>query len=335
MHTLAITPLDPSDAATVRAVHEVAVAASLADKPADPPPSPRAHAAGLVVAWGGETPRTEVARDGDGRVVGSVTVVLPLEDNRHVALFEGWVHPAARRRGVGRALLGAVREHAARDGRTTLIGDAWDDSPGAAFLAAAGFTKRLTDVRRALFVRRLGADGWEERWAALLAEAEQRSAAYDLHAWAGPAPDDVVEDVAVLQGRMSDAPTDDLDWEDEVWSAERIRRAERRWVLAGMRMHTVVARRPGGELAGLTTVFVDPACPDYAEQGDTVVLPEHRGRRLGLRLKLAMLARLRAAEPQIERIDTWNAASNRHMIAVNEAIGCQVLDTGGEWQRRR
>ncbi|MEJ7725620.1 MAG: GNAT family N-acetyltransferase, partial [Actinomycetes bacterium] len=31
-------------------------------------------------------------------------------------------------------------------------------------------------------------------------------------------------------------------------------------------------------------------------------------------------------------IDTWNAADNSHMIAVNESLGFRALDTWAEWQ---
>jgi hypothetical protein len=37
-----------------------------------------------------------------------------------------------------------------------------------------------------------------------------------------------------------------------------------------------------------------------------------------------MMEWLAQAEPQAERIVTWNAASNRHMIAINEELGYRV-----------
>ena len=52
---------------------------------------------------------------------------------------------------------------------------------------------------------------------------------------------------------------------------------------------------------------------------------EHRGHRLGLLLKLEMLRWLAETEPALETLDTWNAESNRHMVAVNEALGYRVL----------
>ena len=45
-----------------------------------------------------------------------------------------------------------------------------------------------------------------------------------------------------------------------------------------------------------------------------------------------MLQWLREAEPGLTTIDTWNAVSNSHMIAVNNAIGCRVVHHGIVWQ---
>jgi GNAT superfamily N-acetyltransferase len=65
---------------------------------------------------------------------------------------------------------------------------------------------------------------------------------------------------------------------------------------------------------------------------DTTVVASHRGHRLGVRLKTAMLQWLREAEPGLTIIDTWNAVSNIHMIAVNDAIGCRAIHHGIVWQ---
>lgn len=52
-----------------------------------------------------------------------------------------------------------------------------------------------------------------------------------------------------------------------------------------------------------------------------MVAREHRGHRLGLLIKTAMLQWLATAEPQVQRIETGNAAGNKHMIAINERLG--------------
>jgi RimJ/RimL family protein N-acetyltransferase len=54
------------------------------------------------------------------------------------------------------------------------------------------------------------------------------------------------------------------------------------------------------------------------------VTKAHRGHRLGLLVKSAMLEWLGTAEPELTRIVTDNAAPNSFMIAVNEALGYRL-----------
>jgi hypothetical protein len=56
------------------------------------------------------------------------------------------------------------------------------------------------------------------------------------------------------------------------------------------------------------------------------VTRQHRGHRLGLLVKTAMLEWLAVAEPRLERIVTGNAAVNQHMIAINEELGYELLE---------
>jgi hypothetical protein len=63
------------------------------------------------------------------------------------------------------------------------------------------------------------------------------------------------------------------------------------------------------------------------------VLRAHRGHRLGLVLKIAMLHWLAEEEPQLLTIDTWNAKSNKHMVEVNEVLGYHILSGGSTWQK--
>ena len=51
----------------------------------------------------------------------------------------------------------------------------------------------------------------------------------------------------------------------------------------------------------------------------------HRGHRLGLRLKLAMLELLARQEPQVTHLLTGNAETNTHMISINSELGYYVL----------
>jgi GNAT superfamily N-acetyltransferase len=135
-----------------------------------------------------------------------------------------------------------------------------------------------------------------------------------------------VDTVVEVSRAINDAPTDDLDIEDEVFSAERLAAYEEASAARGNRDYRVIARhRRTGEAAGHTAVGVESDRPTVAHQGDTAVVRAHRGHRLGMLLKTDMLLWLAEVEPQIETLDTWNAESNDHMIAVNEALGYRVM----------
>ncbi len=136
----------------------------------------------------------------------------------------------------------------------------------------------------------------------------------------------MLDAVAEMSAAINDAPTDDLDIEDEVFPKERIVDYENAQLASGNRFYRVIARhRETGELAGHSVVLVESERPTIGDQHDTSVLRSHRGHRLGLLLKADMLRWLADEEPQLETIDTWNAESNDHMIDVNEKLGYEVL----------
>ena len=144
--------------------------------------------------------------------------------------------------------------------------------------------------------------------------------------WIGPIPEEFIEQAAAVYGAINDAPRD-AEVAPEEWDAQRVREHinELRPRL-GMRNYTVAARHDAtGELAALTEVAVDPADPGWGHQLFTVVTKKHRGHRLGLLTKAAMLGLLATTEPQLERISTWNAEVNKHMIAVNDELGYTVF----------
>ena len=72
--------------------------------------------------------------------------------------------------------------------------------------------------------------------------------------------------------------------------------------------------------------------PEWGFQELTAVARLHRGHRLGLLLKLAMLDLLAGWEPQLTRIVTRNAAGNDHMIAINDRLGFGMLGQWPSWE---
>ena len=324
-----ITRIDADDADAVAAYVEVRNAVSAVDAPWLIPMSARGVVGDLVHGWDGE-PDTGYLGVEDGLPVAVGTVATSEYDNLKLAWLGIKVHPYHRRRGIGTRMLEEMLAQARALGRTTFGIDAWESEGAAAFAALHGFEARSKAINR----RQELAD---VDWAELTRRYEEALAAagdYELVRRVGPTPDEDLAAVAEMSAAINDAPTDDLDIEDEVYSAERIRGYERAQEGRGYRLHRVVARhRATGELAGHTAVIVDGDRPTRGEQHDTSVVGSHRGHRLGLLLKADMNLWLREAEPQLETIDTWNAESNDHMIGVNELLGYRILGREIEYQK--
>jgi GNAT superfamily N-acetyltransferase/L-amino acid N-acyltransferase YncA len=281
--------------------------------------------------WDGETPEMAVVHNDRGRVVGVLEVWLPLYDNRHLGFVDVTVDPAMRRQGLGRRLFEAGVDRVRAAGRTLVLADCQDRPAGVEFLTAMGLERASVAVQRRLDMLALD-------WARLDVEyknAETLAADYELLRFFGRTPPDMAAEIASMTASINDAPTDDLDVEDEVFSPERIVAFEESQAAQETRLYHLVARhRATGELAGHTVVGIDSKRPGYGGQFDTSVVRAHRGHRLGLLLKLAMLQWLAEEEPQVRTLDTFNAASNGHMIRVNEILGYEVLTTVITWQRR-
>jgi GNAT superfamily N-acetyltransferase len=317
-----------TDSASVRACHDIYLSGVPEDDPLGPPMTPRVFAGWLALGWTEDPLETWLAREDPGEPCGWYALNLPRRENRQLAGLSLAVHAARRRAGRGTALLRHAAGRASQAGRTVLEMDALEGSPGAAFAGRLKTRPSVTAVQRVLALADLPA----EQRVALRAEAEPAARGYTLLTWHGPSPDGTVGEVAALNAAMADAPRE-AHQEAQTWDAARVRLDERRVAAMGLRAHVVSARGPGdGELAALTQVCVDPAIPEWGFQELTAVARPHRGRRLGLLLKLAMLDLLAAREPQVTRIVTGNADGNRHMIAINEQLGFRVLGRWPSWE---
>ena len=69
-------------------------------------------------------------------------------------------------------------------------------------------------------------------------------------------------------------------------------------------------------------------------QENTIVHGDHRGHRLGQRVKAANLTALLAENPHARRVHTWNSNENRWMLAINDAVGFAPIGLEGLWQKK-
>jgi GNAT superfamily N-acetyltransferase len=267
-----------------------------------------------------------------------------------VAWLSVEVRPASRRRGVGGALYGRLAGLAETDGRPILqaevlhaaapgaridaptgFGSVPRDTPETRFLLGHGY--RLEQVER---VSRLPLPLPPGGLAAHRAAARAAAGGdYRAVVWDGPTPERWLADLAHLHERMStDAPSAGLEIAAEHWDAQRVRTTEE-LERTGPRtlLHAAIEHTPSGRLVAFNELSV-PAEPYRAvEQRDTLVLREHRGHRLGMLVKTANLLQLEATHPGHPSVTTFNAEENRHMLAVNEALGFLGLGYSGGWKK--
>jgi GNAT superfamily N-acetyltransferase len=322
---MSIVQGDASDHATTQACFEVVRAAGETDDALGPPWSLRRLRGWLEYP----TDPAETWTCGDeaaGVIHGWYYLVLPERENRDRAYLYLTVHPSYRRRGIGTALVRHAAGRAARGGRSLLGSGAFQDSAGAAFAARSGATPGLAEARRVLVLGNIPAG----RVTFLRERAAQAAAGYSLVSWDGRMPDEYLAGSAAVRNAMADAPHD-AGSEQRVWDAARVREQMDIRERQGSHVYAVAALHAAtGEMAAITEVEADRDNPEWGSQLITAVTRGHRGHRLGLLVKTAMLDRLAAAEPALGRIVTGNAAANRHMIAINEELGYELLRPLGQ-----
>lgn len=329
-----IVLVDPTDERTLRAWFDTWQAAQ-AHRPPDLLPSWEAARVPL------ETPRPDaeiqlVAVREDAALAGAAMLHLPLDDNRTVAYADLMVRPEHRCRGLGSLLLDELETRARAADRDRLLTEVFvapGDDPADPHLAFA--ERRGYSVANREGVKAVDLTGAEPRWAALETEVEAVLGDYRVVTWADVCPDEYVASFGRALSRvMSLIPQGELDLEDREWTVERIREYEQHRIDVGLVTLETVALSADAEVVGLTGLRVSRADPRLARISVTMVLPEHRGHRLGLATKLAGHRALRDQVPGCRLVATSNSEVNTHMNAINEAMGYQLLETLVECHRQ-
>jgi mycothiol synthase len=204
------------------------------------------------------------------------------------------VVPAARRRGVGTALLRALADHVEALGFDQ-AGTVVDDPGSLAFAERFGFREVDRDVEQ---VRAVG----DEAWPAVPEGTELISVAERPELFAR-----IYHELAreALQDLALDRPIQ-VSLED--W--------EREWLTWPEGSFVALA---GGEIVGCAGLVKDEDHPERAENSLTAVRRDWRRRGLASTLKRAVLAW--AAENGIREIYTWTQRGNEGMRAANEKLG--------------
>lgn len=284
----------------------------------------------------------------DGELIGRVGVDIPLEDGSRTAFWLVELLAAHHGVGIGTTAYELVEQAAAEHGRTIL--QSWAQHPDAVgprrepptgfgsipedhaarFYLRHGYALEQIERHSALDVTAAG-----ERIDRLLREAALAAAGYRVVQWLSPTPPEHVAGYAWMKSRMStDTPMGALEFDEEVWDAERVARHDQRVLDGGRTMLVTAAQHIAtGELVAFNELAIGADRTRPTSQEDTLVLKEHRGHRLGMLVKCAGLARWREIAPESPKVLTDNAEENRPMLDINEAIGFAPVAYNGAWKK--
>lgn len=285
----------------------------------------------------------------DGRPVGFGE--MELERDQQVAWIWAGVLADERGRGVGSRLAEALTAAAEAAGARTLQapslhadldteprlaspsgpGSVPVNAPATRFLQGHGFKLGQVEVMSALPLP------VSDELLKDLIDSARTADDYELIDWSAATPEELVDGYARLRTVVSTAvPSGELTEEEQVWDADRVRDRERRNAEAGMITLTSVARhRPTGELVAFTNL-TRPAVADgrAVMQGYTMVLPDHRGHHLGIRIKISNLRTLATVDHGAARVITGNAGENEAMLRINRALGFRPFLMSGTWEKK-
>ena len=326
--TALISPLDPDEDGPLFAAALTLEHAVVAERDPDLDPD---TADGFRKSLGGNDTFEEyvaVAMEADIAVGILRASFHHLEANSEKAEITIDVHPGHRRHGHGTALLRHVIELCEAKGRTGIVAFGPDTEESESFWGSFGMTKGMVERESRLWL----ADTDEQMMLDWVARRHQRASDYVLHHYVGRTPDHLLDAAVIGTNAMNDAPTEDLDWDDDNWTREEVLELDDFLADLGRERWVTIAMDATGDTAGMTGISIQKDKPRFAFQGNTAVLAHHRNKGIGRWLKADMWLRLRNDAPFVEAINTDNAESNDPMLAINIAMGFKPQMAWGAWQ---
>jgi GNAT superfamily N-acetyltransferase len=332
--TVTVRPLDVDDDADIEAAHRASSASKRHERPWAKVWSLREMTVQLRSPSSTERLEPYVA-EVDGTVAGLLLLWFPLLDNTGFTWVEVDVDPALRGHGAGGALVERAVERTRAEGRRTLLAefsvpdDQRTDHPFVRFAEQRGFTYANTEIRRILD---LPVDpGLLDR---LAASAAPHHDGYRVESHAGRLPDELLPSYCDCWNQLAvDAPTGEVDFEEESLSPETYAEEMARMEAQGRTMLHTVAVAPSGEVVAYNDLVVSADDPEEVMQWGTLVRREHRGHRLGMAVKVRGLQELADTAPSAKRVQTCNAEQNAHMVGVNVELGFRKVEALLSYQR--
>ena len=222
MVTLHIEPLDLDAASDAEDAAGRVRGSDAVDRPWHPGYAPALIRALATHGWDGSPEQFFLGRDDDGAPIAVGSLVLPTRDNLNAALVDVRVVPDRRGQGVGSAFHDHLEAVVAAAGRTRFF-TGGPESDAGRFAEGRGYALASVGMDRRVDLGEVSAEAVQ----AAYTEAERHAGVRAVRL-AGPIPDELMDAYVEAVSAINDAPLDDLDVEDEVFDADRVRRCRRR-----------------------------------------------------------------------------------------------------------
>lgn len=324
-----IIPLDRDDDVTLKGLYGVATRSEAASRVQPVRRSQDEFLKMVRFTFPGEREETAVAVV-DGSPVGWSRVFFPERDNLDKCWNHLEVDPEHRRRGVGSALLEWTEQRARAAGRDMLLSEVFvpvgdrESHADRQFALRRGYAVSSVEIVRSL---RLPVPP------ELLDDHRRRSAAamgdeFELSVHVDGVPEHLRQGVCDASNRLIlDAPTGDVDFEPESMTVEDYQTMlDHEHDMGRVLVTTVAVHRGTGVVAAYTDLSVPAGDADVVFQWGTLVLPEFRGHRLGMAVKVANLDELARIAPERRSVQTMNDEQNPWMVQINKDLGFEVIE---------
>lgn len=279
--------------------------------------------------------RLFVGYDGD-RAVATGAIGMPQLDNLESAHVFVYVHPDALRRGHGSEMLTHLEAVGAAAGRTKFGTEApapidapadGSGTPAGEFGARHGYRVGNCGIHSVADVSGIDFD-------ALIAEAAPHHTDYRIVSFTNPVPDEWLDGYVALDAALStEAPLGELEVEQTAADVAAYRELEELIAAQGRVRYTTIAVDPSGVVVAYTDLAAPRHDPETLFQWGTLVARDHRGHRLGMAVKAANLAQIRAVDPARHFVETFNAEQNDSMRAINSVFGFVPIERDLEMQK--
>jgi hypothetical protein len=158
---------------------------------------------------------------------------------------------------------------------------------------------------------------------------------YTVATYLDGVPEDLRSQVGVLKGLVdAEAPSGDLGWSPTPVTAEEYQDELSLWRAQGRTAVESIALDRRGDVVAWTCIVVAADSTRPAQVEGTLVLAEHRGRRLGRAVKVASLAAARD-RTDARRVRTSSEDRNVWMRGINDNLGFVPVESEVILQKHR